>query len=73
MSDQAEDRDATADPREQGTGSGGYPESEQEDATPREGTESGPEGGTDNVDAPDTSSDEESDPGTATGNPRNAG
>ena len=70
MSDQSDDEpDLTEDPRKQGTGSGGYPESEQGEEPSHEGTEDAPE----NPDAPDTSSDADSDAGTATGNPRNAG
>ena len=45
---EADDRerpDHTDDPRDQGTGQG-YPESAQEEATPTEGTEEGPEADT---------------------------
>ena len=58
------------DPRGKDVGQGGYPEEQEPGADPgagtrkREGDDSG---------APDTSSDSESDAGTATGNPDNAG
>jgi hypothetical protein len=58
------------DPRGQDVAEGGYPESQHP------GAESGNDDGRkrrDDDTAPDTSSDDESDPGTATGNPRAAG
>lgn len=70
MSDQSST--PSEDPREQGTGQG-YPETDREDATPREGTDEGPEAGTGETPAPDTSGDHEGDPGQATGNPDAAG
>jgi hypothetical protein len=73
MSDerQADHRD---DPRRQGTGQG-YPESAPEEATPREGTESGPEADEDGggAEAPGTTSPSDGDAGQATGNPDAAG
>lgn len=46
MADQSEreEPDHTEDPRRQQTGSGGYPETQQEGASPAEGTDVGPEG-----------------------------
>jgi hypothetical protein len=70
MSDQS--ATPSEDPRDQGTGQG-YPESNQEEATPREGTEEGPAAGTDESPAPDTTSDDEGDAQQATGNPDAAG
>lgn len=73
MSDQRES-DHTEDPRGQGTASGGYPESGQQGTSEGEGMEKGPEGNVDKEPAPDTtSSEEERDPGRATGNPKAAG
>jgi hypothetical protein len=69
--------DQTEDPRRQGTGSGGYPESNPQETTPREGTDLGPEagqaGGGDTGDAPSTSTPEEADREDTTGNPGAAG
>ncbi len=67
--------DITEDPRGQGTGQG-YPESNPEGATPKEGTEpgQGPEGeakGSPPPDAPASQADER--PSGATGNPGAAG
>ena len=67
--------DITEDPRQQGTGQG-YPESNPEGSTPKEGTEpgQGPEGeskASGTPDAPSEGMDEM--PSTATGNPRAAG
>lgn len=62
----------TEDPRQQGTGQG-LPESNPAETTPRDGTESGPAAVNAEPDAPDTSSDEDSDPDQATGNPNAAG
>jgi hypothetical protein len=68
--------DTTEDPRRQGTGQG-YPESNPEETTPREGTESGPGAGTggegDGDVAPSTSTGEEADREASTGNPDAAG
>ena len=74
MSDDRE-TDHTQDPREQGTGQGGYPESQQEGTSPKEGTKDGPEGGAGGKqdDAPSTSSSEDGDSQQATGNPDAAG
>jgi hypothetical protein len=72
MADQQEQPDHTEDPREQGTGQG-YPESQHEDATPREGTDEGPEAGNSTPDAPSTSTDDETDRAASTGNPGAAG
>jgi hypothetical protein len=71
MSDERQ-ADQTDDPRKQGTGQG-YPESNQAETTPTEGTESGPAAGDDSPDAPSTSSPGEGDAGQATGNSRAAG
>ena len=67
--------DHTDDPREQGTGSGGYPESGPQETTPSEGADRGPEhaGGGDTGDAPSTSTPGEADREDATGNPGAAG
>lgn len=74
MADQSDrpEPDHTEDPRGQGTAQG-YPETNQEGATPREGTEEGPEAGAGGADAPSTSSSDESGPRNATGNPDAAG
>lgn len=64
--------DQTDDPRQQGTGQG-YPESNPSDQTPREGTESGPEAGTEDPSSPDTKGGQDEDPSGATGNPGAAG
>jgi hypothetical protein len=72
MSDQRE-TDTTDDPRKQGTGQGGYPESQQEETTPKEGTDEGPEAGTDDTSAPETDGGEDSGAQQATGNPKAAG
>jgi hypothetical protein len=72
MADQQAPPDHTDDPRKQGTGQG-YPETAQEEATPHEGTESGPEAGRGGADAPDTSTDQERDREASTGNPDAAG
>ena len=61
------------DPRQQGgEGQGGYPEANPADSS---GGGAGEDAatGTGDVDAPDTSSDEEGDAGQATGNPDAAG
>jgi hypothetical protein len=58
------------DPRGTDVAEGGYPEEQQPGADPAEGTRKREER---EGDAPDTSADEESDPGTATGNPGAAG
>jgi|tagenome__1003787_1003787.scaffolds.fasta_scaffold14989026_1 hypothetical protein len=67
--------DHSEDPRRQGTGSGGYPESNPEETTPDTG--SGPQpggaGGGDTGDAPSTSTPEEADREDSTGNPGAAG
>ena len=70
---QPDEPDHTEDPRDQGTGSGGYPESKPEEATRHEGTETGPEAGTEDVDAPSQSTEKESDRDASTGNPDAAG
>ncbi len=70
MADQ-EEPDLTQDPREKGTGQG-YPESQQEEATPREGTDRGPAAGTD-ADQPDRGSTKDADREASTGNPGAAG
>jgi hypothetical protein len=71
MDDTEQQADHTDDPREQGTGQGGYPESNPEGAEDQDA-----EGGTrdgDGDDAPSSSSEHEGDPGQATGNPDAAG
>jgi hypothetical protein len=70
-----QEADHTEDPRGTDTGSG-YPEEQQGGAQPGverdEGhRKSGPSGGTERE--PDTSTDEDGDPGQATGNPNAAG
>jgi hypothetical protein len=70
--------DHTDDPREQDTGSGGYPESHPQETTPREGADPGPErsehaGGGDTGGAPSTSTPDEADRESTTGNPDAAG
>jgi hypothetical protein len=71
--------DHTQDPREQGTGHGGYPEANPAAAVPGEGTDDGPEGergrggGDTGSDAPSPSTDKEADRARSTGNPRAAG
>ena len=62
--------DLGEDARRQGTGTGGYPESNPQEQAPGEGTSVG--GDADEA-APDTSAPEEGDPGQATGNPDAAG
>jgi hypothetical protein len=64
--------DIQDDPRRQGTGEG-YPESENEEQTPVEGTDQGPEAGTGGDSGPDTQAGQDDDPGAATGNPGAAG
>ena len=64
--------DLTEDPRRQGTGQG-YPESNPEETTPREGTESGPSARSGDEDAPSQSTGEEADREASTGNPDAAG
>ena len=64
--------DLTEDPRRQGTGQG-YPESNPEETTPREGTESGPTADTGDEDAPSSSTGKEADREASTGNPDAAG
>jgi hypothetical protein len=64
--------DISDDPRKQGTGEG-YPESNPAGATPVEGTEQGPEAGTEDQDAPDTQGGQDDGPSGATGNPGAAG
>ena len=61
--------DHTDDPRGEDVAEGGYPE-EQQSGTDPGGGDPHREGDTD---APDTSADEEGDPGQATGNPDAAG
>jgi hypothetical protein len=71
----AEEREPfpTDDPRQTGM-SDQLPEEQAEGQGAGEGVTQGPESGTENVPAPDTSeSEEESDPGRATGNPKAAG
>jgi hypothetical protein len=58
------------DPRDTDVAEGGYPEEQQPGADPSDGTRKREER---EGDAPDTSSPEESGPGTATGNPGAAG
>jgi hypothetical protein len=58
------------DPRGTDVAEGGYPEEQHPGADPSDGTRKRSER---EGDAPDTSSPEESDPGTATGNPGAAG
>ena len=60
------------DPRDQGTAEG-YPESNPADETPVEGTKQGPEAGTDDADSGGTEAGQDSEPGSATGNPGAAG
>jgi hypothetical protein len=64
--------DIQDDPRRQGTGEG-YPESENEEQTPVEGTDQGPEAGTGGEPGPDTQAGQDDEPGSATGNPGAAG
>ncbi len=71
MSDEREP-DMTDDPRQQGTGQG-YPEEQPSSATPKEGTDSGPEAGTSEPSSPDTEGGQDEDAGGATGNPGAAG
>ena len=75
MTDDDTAPDHTTDPREQGTGSGGYPESNPESATEGPGaTEAtGDTDGDTTTDAPGTSSDKEADRDASTGNPDAAG
>lgn len=73
--EEPEDRDRpdhSGDPRDQGTGQG-YPESQPGEATPQEGTDSGPEAGTGGADAPEQATDQETDRAQSTGNPNAAG
>ena len=67
--------DHTDDPREQDTGSGGYPESNPRETAPREGTDPGAEraGGGDTGGAPSTSTPDEAEREGTTGNPGAAG
>jgi hypothetical protein len=67
--------DHTEDPRRQGIGTGGYPESNPEETTPESGgaPQPGDPGGGDTGDAPSTSTPEEADRDAATGNPGAAG
>ena len=64
--------DTTDDPRKQGTGEG-YPEEQEQGATPVEGTQQGPEAGTENEDSADTHAGQDDSPSNATGNPGAAG
>jgi hypothetical protein len=64
--------DQSEDPRRQGTGEG-YPEENPQGQTPVEGTEQGPEAGTENEASADTHADQDEAPGGATGNPGAAG
>ena len=66
----AGDMETQEDPRGTDVAEGGYPEEQQPGADPAEGTRQRKER---DGDAPDTSSEQESDPGTATGNPGAAG
>jgi|tagenome__1003787_1003787.scaffolds.fasta_scaffold19938500_2 hypothetical protein len=72
MADQQSPPDHGEDPRKQGTGQG-YPETQPEDATPQEGTDSGPEAGAGGTRAPSTSGPKEDDRAASTGNPNAAG
>jgi hypothetical protein len=67
--------DHTEDPREQDTGSGGYPESNPSgaDGGPAEGGARDRSGGDTDSDAPSPSTDKEADRGASTGNPDAAG
>ncbi|WP_205695733.1 hypothetical protein [Conexibacter sp. SYSU D00693] len=67
------DPDHTEDPREQQTGSSGYPESQEQGSAPSEGTRTGPERNVDDEDAPSPSSGKEADREASTGNPDAAG
>jgi hypothetical protein len=58
------------DPRGTDVAEGGYPEEQQPGADPAQGTRKRAER---EGDAPDTSSSQDSDPGTSTGNPGAAG
>jgi len=66
--------DIEDDPRKQETGQG-YPEEQPSGASPKEGTESGPEAGTGGAEerSPDTHAGQDDDPSGATGNPGAAG
>ena len=73
MTDDDTAPDHTTDPREQDTGSGGYPESNPESATEGPGGPGGAGGGDTSGDAPSTSTDKEADRDASTGNPDAAG
>jgi hypothetical protein len=76
MADESERApDHTEDPRKQGTGSGGYPESTPEETTPADGDgDPGAAGGGDTgSSAPSPSTGKEADRGASTGNPGAAG
>jgi hypothetical protein len=75
MDDHEPRPDHTEDPREQGTGQGGYPETNPEQAIPDE-AEDRPRsegGGDSDSDAPSPSTDREADRERTTGNPGAAG
>ncbi len=66
--------DFDEDPRQQQTGQG-YPEEQPAGASPKEGTDSGPEAGTGGAEerSPDTHAGQDDAPSDATGNPGAAG
>jgi hypothetical protein len=71
MADEDDQPDHSEDPREQETGTGGYPESTREGS---QGSEVGDQsGGTADADAPSPSTDKEADREQSTGNPDAAG
>lgn len=72
MSDDEREPNIREDPRKQGTGEG-YPESNPEGQTPVEGTDQGPEAGTEEPRAPRTDGGVDSPPSKATGNDHAAG
>ena len=72
MSDDSREPNLNDDPRRQGTAEG-YPESNPADETPVEGTKQGPEAGTQDTDSVDTDGGQDSEPGSASGNPGAAG
>jgi len=71
-SDERSGPDHTDDPREQGTGQGGYPETNPKGVQDDDAAD-GPQTTGSDTDAPSQSTDKEADRGSATGNPDAAG
>jgi hypothetical protein len=74
MADQSDrpEPDMSEDPRRQGTAEG-YPETEQQETTPVEGTRQGPEAGAGGSHAPQSDDAAQRDTEATTGNPNAAG